>query len=72
MKTGLGNSTIRLFPTTEVNVPADVRMLSTPEDATALGRLWAAAIDGCEGVHSRRSLVFQMHEYDISLCDLVH
>ena len=72
MHAELGNFSMRLFPTTTVNVPADVRMLSSPEDITALGSLWSAAIDGCEGVHSRRTLLFGQHSYDVSLCDLVH
>lgn len=66
------NSTIRLFPTSAVKVPADIRRLPAPDDVTVLGNLWAAAIDGCEGVHSRRTLIFAQKEYDVSLCDLVH
>jgi hypothetical protein len=72
MHSSTSNATMRLFPSTDVKVPADVRLLSPADDVSALGSLWAATVDACEGEHSRRSLVFSQSEYDVSLCDLVH
>jgi hypothetical protein len=67
---GPGNATLRLFPSTRVIVSAESR--AAPDVATALGRLWSAVAGGCQGVESRRALVFGHHQYDVSLCDLVH
>ena len=66
------SSVMRLFPSTHVLVPADMRVLSTPHDSTNAGKLWTAVAKGCQGAESSRSVVFGNFNYDVSLCDLVH
>ena len=51
-------SVMRLFPSTQVLVPADMRVLSTPDDSTNAGKLWTAVAKGCQGAESSRSVVF--------------
>lgn len=67
---GPANATLRLFPSSRVEVPAG--QSTAPSTATALGALWTAVAGGCQGVESRRALVFSHNEYDVSLCDIVH
>jgi len=65
-------SGIRLFPSSQVDIPADMDALLAPQASTELGLLWTAVADGCQGKQSSRTLVFGDFEYDVSLCDLVH
>ena len=66
------SSVMRLFPSTHVLVPADMRVLSTPDDSTNAGKLWTAVAKGYQGAESSRFVVFGNFNYDVSLCDLVH
>jgi hypothetical protein len=66
------SSVMRLFPSTQVRVPPELRVLSTPDASTNLGKLWAVVANGCQGAEASRSVVFGNFNYDVSLCDLVH
>ena len=66
------SSVMRLFPSTQVRVPPEMRVLSTPDASSNLGNLWAVVANGCQGAEASRSVVFGNFNYDVSLCDLVH
>ena len=66
------NTTLVLFPSARVRVPADLDSFAAADAATALGGLWAAVQDSCQSAESSRELVFGSRDYDVSLCDLMH
>lgn len=66
------NTTLVLFPSARVRIPADLDSFAAADSATALGGLWAAVQDSCQSAESSRELVFGDRDYDVSLCDLMH
>lgn len=66
------NTTLVLFPSARVRIPADLDSFAAADSATALGGLWSAVQDSCVTAESNRALVFGDRDYDVSLCDLLH
>lgn len=65
------NTSLLLFPSGHVRVPAE-RVLAQRVSASAALGLWAAVQDSCHAAESNRALVFGDRQHDVSLCDLVH
>ena len=66
------NTSLLLFPSAHVRIPAYLASFAAPDMSTALGGLWADVQDSCQASESNQVLVFGDREYDVSLCDLVH
>jgi hypothetical protein len=66
------NTSLLLFPSTHVLIPANLASFAAPDTSSEIGGLWAAAQDSCQATESNCALVFGDRQHDVSLCDLVH